>query len=679
MGFESGARREDRRRFFIAGAIAAGLAILAFLLVLLDGHPTLFHLGEPPTDLSGQLGQFYDAQAHSLLQGHWQVPSHIMGIEGFHMDDGTYMYFGPWPAVLRMPVAALTSSFDNRLTQVSMLLAYIVALTFTVRLAWRVRSMTMGDAPVSLLEAGTVGAFVFVVGTGSVLMYLAGSLVVFQEALFWGVAWAIGAFEQVIAYTATLRARYLVFASLLTLLALYSRAALGAGPLIALGLLLLVALLGRGRGVFGIADGRGLRRLAVPLLVAVLIPAAAYIGLNMLKFGTPFSLPFDRQLAAIFSDTHRGVLNRNGGSLVGLQFVPTTVFQYFRPDSLQLTGSFPWVTFPDPATIIGSVRFDQVMPASSATTSMPLLTILGLVGLVGVAWGARTRVRNLAPMRAPVLGAAAACVVTVAFGFIAQRYLADFVPLLVLLGLAGLYLLISWTRARPRATWVKVAWGGAAVLAALSIWISTGLTIVWQKGWDQSIIQRDTFPTRTGDLGSALIIGHCDGLFRSSGSEWRALELTAKTGWFRERVTFPAQPARGLQPLVVSGRRGSGQSVYVGYVGEGKYLFGALIQGHGGLRRGRAVAIDTAKPHRLDIQIDPLVPQISVRLDGLRVFQYIPDSPGVVSAVRDVTVGRNDIGGPIGPVFSGEMTEIPFNTPECYHYTQVMARLNRRG
>ena len=314
----------------------------------------------------------------------------------------------------------------------------------------------------------------------------------------------------------------MVLASLLTLLALFSRAALGAGPLIALGLLLLVTLVGRGRGVSGSSTERAPAGSLLPLALAVLVPTAAYIGLNLLKFGTPFSLPFDRQLAAIFSATHRAVLKRNGGSLVGLQFVPSTAYQYFRPDSIRLVGSFPWVSFPDPATIVGAVRFDQVMPASSATTSMPLLTVFGLVGIVGIAGGASSRGR-FAPLRAPVLGAAAASVVTLAFGFIANRYLADFVPLLVLLALAGLYMLVAWTAKRPRSTWVRVAWGGAAILAVLSVWFSTGLTLSWQQGGSLMIIQANTLPKQTPDLGSALILGDCDGLFRSSGSEWRAL------------------------------------------------------------------------------------------------------------------------------------------------------------
>ncbi len=167
MGSQSDTLHDQRRRFFVAAGAGAFLAVLVFVYVVADGHATLFATGRPASELSGQLSRFYDAQAHSLLSGSWRVPSRIMGVEGFRMDDGTYMYFGPWPAVLRMPIAAFTHSYDSRLSQVSMLLAFVVALTFTVRLAWRIRTLALADAPVSRAEAAMTGGFVFVVGAGS--------------------------------------------------------------------------------------------------------------------------------------------------------------------------------------------------------------------------------------------------------------------------------------------------------------------------------------------------------------------------------------------------------------------------------------------------------------------------------------------------------------------------------
>ncbi|HYU38645.1 MAG TPA: hypothetical protein VEM59_02260 [Acidimicrobiia bacterium] len=64
-----------------------------------------------------------------------------------------------------MPVLAFTDSLDGRLTQVSMLAAFTVALVFIARLSWRIRRLVRGDAPVSRLELWVVGGYVFVIGT----------------------------------------------------------------------------------------------------------------------------------------------------------------------------------------------------------------------------------------------------------------------------------------------------------------------------------------------------------------------------------------------------------------------------------------------------------------------------------------------------------------------------------
>jgi hypothetical protein len=672
MGEESasGGRRHGRRRFFVAGAIGAACAVVVFLSVLLDGSATLFAVGKPSSGLSGELASFYDFQAHSLLELKWTVPSLPLGVEGFAMDDGHYIYFGPWPAVLRMPLLAFTDTFDGRLTQASMLLAFMVTLFFTIRLAWRVRSLALGEVPVQWAEAVAVGAFVFVAGAGSSLVFLGSELVVFHEAIFWGIAWSIGAFELLIAFVLTLRTRYLVLASVCSLLAMFSRAALGLGPLIALAVIFAVVLIGRGRGVFGLAERDKIRRFAIPIAAAGLVPAALYVALNLEKFGTPFSLPFDRQMAAIFSATHRAVLKRNDGSMVGLQFFPTNLLQYFRPDAIRFSGAFPWVTWPQPASVVGAVRFDQVMPASSVSASMPFLTAFGIAGLVALFRRPTAPGRTFAAVRAPVLGAVLASTVTLTFGFIAQRYVADFVPLVVLLAVPGLYLLISWSATRPRATIVRVIWAGAAVLAVASVWISAGLAVVWQRGGDPVVLQGTAFP-KPGALGTVFVLGDCEGLYRSSGSEWRALEATPSTGRFRFRLVLPGGRTSGREPLVVSGERGRGQYVFVDYLPENQFVFGTLLQGHGKPVLGMTITRDPGREYFLDITIDPQVPHVAARLNGLLVMEETPTSPGVVRRVRDTTIGRNDIGGPMARSFSGELDLLPFATPDCRKYAQI--------
>ncbi len=52
----------------------------------------------------------------------------VVGYEGFIVDHRTYMYFGPFPALLRLPVLAVTHGLDGRLTPWSMTVAFVVAL-----------------------------------------------------------------------------------------------------------------------------------------------------------------------------------------------------------------------------------------------------------------------------------------------------------------------------------------------------------------------------------------------------------------------------------------------------------------------------------------------------------------------------------------------------------------------
>ena len=50
------------------------------------------------------------------------------GLEAFVVNGHAHTYFGPLPSFLRMPILLVTSRFDGRLTQVSMLLAFVLLL-----------------------------------------------------------------------------------------------------------------------------------------------------------------------------------------------------------------------------------------------------------------------------------------------------------------------------------------------------------------------------------------------------------------------------------------------------------------------------------------------------------------------------------------------------------------------
>jgi hypothetical protein len=535
----------DRRRFRRAASLGAALAAVVFLLVVLDGQSTLLR--------SGVGTGFYDAQAHSLLDGHWDVPAQEAGIEGLRVDGKTYLYFGPLPSLLRLPVAVVTDGLDGELTQLSMLLAVGVLLTFTVRLAWRLRPLVRGPAPVTRGECWAVGGTVFAIGAGSVLVFLAGHLSVYHEAELWGAAMTIAAFDLVLAFVIAPTNRALVLATALATLALLTRASVGAGPLAALGLLLLATTTGWTRRFAGLADDVDLRRFGPKLAIAVAIPLVFYAYVNYAKFGSLLSVPWDRQVYAQ-SGWQKQVVDSNGGSFFSLKYLPSTALQYLRPDAIRFDELVPWVRFPGRPNVIGRAFFAGREPTSSIPASMPAMAVLAIVGAVGIVRPPASGGRTLAAVRVPVLGALAGAFVTLTIGYIAQRYLADFLPLLILLALVGFHVLVRWAGARRARAWAAGAVLG--VLALGSLWANAGLAVLYghKVGFgigpdriaefvDFQYRVHDTFPggpsprVQRGKLrpthprpnGTVFVLTSCEAAYYSTGRSWIALPITPRT------------------------------------------------------------------------------------------------------------------------------------------------------
>jgi hypothetical protein len=672
------------------GRVGGVAAALVFLLLLVRGHPSLLQGAPGGSD-------FYDVQAHSLLDLRWDVPRSSLFLEGFDVDGKVYMYFGPFPALLRLPVAAITDEFDGRLGQVSMLAAFVVAMFFTVRLVSRIRPLIRGSAPVTTSERWAVELFVFVVGAGSVLVFLASESYVYHEAEIWGVALALGAFEAVIAFVTTARRRQLAIASALTTGALLSRSAIGMGAVVALGLILAASAHPRTRRLAGMAEDFPTRSMAIPLLAAMVVPLAIYASINYAKFGTLFSVPFERQLSHQSSPFSHKLLAANGGTRFNLELVPTSFVQYFRPDQISFRWLFPWVAFGTEADDIGDVLTERVGNASY-TASMPLLTMLGLMGITGLVRSRRAG-PGVSAMRAPVLGASAATIATLAFASIAHRYVADFLPAGVLLAVVGLHLFLRWSATMP--AWVsRVGWASFLVLVAASLWINAGLGVMFQRllfAPTQDLPSfvsfqydlHDWFPggpppyvgsgTRLPvpgpeDYGTAFVVGRCRSLHWSDGSKWRLLERSDGGGAFRFRVRFPEGPT-GWEPLFVSGRGGSAQYFSV------RVLSGDRVQvAYNAVFPSEPVVVGPESVHDLEVVMDTLDGSsekgtVSVSIDGRDVWSTRLPNPIIqqeLRPLRDIHVGQGEVPG-LAPRFTGRLDRRPVPAPLCEKLTGASA------
>jgi hypothetical protein len=412
---------------------------------------------------------FYDLQARSLLHGHWDLPKGSLGEEAFVVHGRTYEYFGPFPAFLRMPIEAFTNRFDGHLGVASMFLAYVVLMLFTIRLAARLRPLVRGSAPVSRAEQWTVGIYTLVLGGGSVVVFLASHTWVYQEAEIWGVALTVAAFDFIVAFASTPTVGNLLLGSAFTIAALLSRAPDGVAAIVALGLVCLPVVLKAGYRLVGLdrPAGPNARLLAIP---AVVVPVALYGAVNYAKFGTLVSVPWADQLSQTMA-IGAALRRRAGVSMLQARFFPDNLIQYLRPNAVSFSRVFPWWHFEVPPRMMALYS-----KASSLTSTMPAFVVLGVIGTAGAVRGDRPDGVRLAALRAPLIGAGLGSLITLSYGFVANRYLGDFVPGVVVASLAGLHVTLRWSARRTPRPGAWLPWIFLGVLGLLGAWISLALT-----------------------------------------------------------------------------------------------------------------------------------------------------------------------------------------------------------
>jgi MFS family permease len=453
----------DRRRFTKAVLIGQGVAAIPYLWVLWDGWRDPLHRHP-----SGLFANFYDLQARALFHGRWDVPRGSLSIEGFVVNGREYLYFPPFPSLLRMPVLALTDSFDGRLTAPSMLLAWVVTGVFASLLLWRVRLLVRGAVVLGRAEAGVFAVLIATIMSGSVLLYLASLPWVFHEAFAWGVAMTTGALFALLGVLERPSAGRVFATGALTLGAVLSRTTIGWGAVIAV--FLTAVWFANGRG------GEERRRWWLPILAAGLVPFVVGCLVTWVKFGTFFMHPLSAQVFTKISPHRRHALAANGGGLLNVSFAPTTLLAYLRPDGLRFAAVYPFITLPaTPARPVGNVVFDQMYRTASVPASMPMLFLLAAWGVV-TAFRPR-QVGSAGLMRIALIGGAAGTGGVFFYGYIGNRYLADFVPLLILAGAVGLVDL--WRRAEGRDKRMRA--GALLTVAALALFgLAANLGVVIQ-------------------------------------------------------------------------------------------------------------------------------------------------------------------------------------------------------
>ena len=345
---------QRRRRRATRGGLTVGAVV--YLLALLNYGTDL---GRRANGF-GFASNFFDIQGRALLDGDLAVPTGSLSIEGFSQRGSEYTYFGPWPALLRLPVLVTTREFDGRLTVLSMALAFVVTVMVLHRLVWLVRDMLRPDRPVSRFEATSMGVLLALASCGTSLTYVASLPWAYHEVYAWSVAFALGAMYWMLRVMLRPDRAAVLWLVAFLLGGVLTRATGGWA--------MCLATLGVGCWLWTGRLGPERRRWAAKVVLGAAIALLVGATVNWLKFRHPFAFPLEDQRFAELSARRREALAANGGSIVGPQFFPTALWAYFRPDGLRFVDYFPWITAPaQPVEPVDGVVIDQSYRTASVT------------------------------------------------------------------------------------------------------------------------------------------------------------------------------------------------------------------------------------------------------------------------------------------------------------------------
>jgi hypothetical protein len=641
----------NRHRFTVSVVIALAAVSLPYLWISWD-------LWSSSVNPFRQLAtsNFYDLQARAMFAGHLYVPNGSLGVEAFVHNGRQYTYFGLFPSILRMPVLALTHSFDGRLTAPSMLLAWVVTGVFVSSLLWRIRVMVRGSSVLGRAETVCCGVLVAGITGGSALMYLAASPRVYQEDLAWSAA--------------------LTIASTFALLGVLERPS--RGRVWASGVLILMAALDRGPtgyacvlGAFLVAGwfalGRGgmeNRRWALPVFVAGLVPLIAEVASNVAKVGSPLSLVEADQVWTQLNAHRRLYLAANGGSAFGLKFLPSTLYAYMQPAGIHLGSTFPFISLPtSPASAVGKVILDETYPTASIPASMPLLFLLGCWGVI-TAFRPRP-ISGVRVTRLLLVATAAGTAGALLIGYISERYLADFLPFLALAGMIGMIDL--WRRLEGRGQRPRViAVGVVVALGVFGVWANVGAAItptaLWTPvqakqfvstqeslGGTGTVVQGPTLPYFAA-AGTLYAVNQCSGLYLSTGFSYQ----TIPGQQLQHETWVPVEQGPGIKhALTVTFNRTMNRSdAPVALLTYGKSILVAVPTGADHFRlqvdnpgapgvtwppaATNSFEVKEGTPYRITVVTDPNLQSIEVEGLGDGIEHYLAGKgPALVHATGD--------------------------------------------
>jgi hypothetical protein len=345
---------------------------------------------------------------------------------------------------------------------------------------------------------------------------------------------------------------------------------------------------------------------------------ATNVFMNLAKFGTLFDLPAERQVLTLQNAERAAWFAGNDGTFFSTRFLPTTVVQYMRPDAVRFERLVPFARFGPLAHEYGSYPLESNTPASSLPTSATLLTVLAVIGV----WVVLRR--REWPFVAILAGAVVAAVPSFLIGFVANRYLTDMLPALVVPAAAAVAVVAL--PAGPAGTWARTVF---VALVVWGTWVNTSFALWTQNlkapgftafryalddavfgGVPPSVIDLEPGMVVPRD-GVVAIDGACAGLYIAEQTNWVPLELADGVRRLDGSYTAGDDPvviATASSELRIESRDGTMVASYQPI--DGDPVVGAPVE-----------LVDG--DHHLRITSDPVTGQLTVFVDGeLALFVF---------------------------------------------------------
>jgi hypothetical protein len=413
--------------------------------------------GERQIFVKEMLGAAYDSQAEHLLRGDVGIDVEAIRHEAMIVNGKVRMYFGPFPAFVRVPLNFVYPEGRGKWSRISGFCAGVIALfAFAGLVGTALRSSPLFSRSRAWLGNACVVGFAL----GSPLLFLLGNLSIYNEAIIWGLALSLAAlFFALRCQNAADRAltHALLGFSVCSGCALLSRVTFGAALVLVAPLLALR--IPRTNRLLNFAA------LVVPLGSAI----AFYLILNYAKFGSFSGATYDFYINPV----HREFAHRYG--IFRFSRVPDSFVDYFslappsfehRPPYISVDRHF----LPHPSLF--SLPFSE--------TFLSVLWCSGwlvVAAIMGIACLFRPGQSNyFQRWIAAALFAQFVCILS--YFALAQRYSADLYPFLIF---CLVVFLSSGEAALRRARYVIVG------LVAVSIVVNSLATVSWLVDRDANV------------------------------------------------------------------------------------------------------------------------------------------------------------------------------------------------